>query len=108
MTVTLTNSGGLAVQLAATNAVTISGGNASDFAIVPTGTTCINSATLAITSGSCNVVLSFTPSETGARTATLTVTDNANPTTQSVTLNGTGIAPLVSLTHNTGLRQRAS
>src|SRR4029077_20307013 len=30
-------------------------------------------------------------------TATLTVTDNANPTTQTVTLNGTGIAPLASV-----------
>ncbi len=97
MTVTLTNSGGLAVQLAASNAVAISGTNKSDFAIVPTGTTCINSATLAVSTGACNVILTFTPSASGARTATLTVTDNANPTTQTVTLNGMGIAPAASV-----------
>ncbi len=102
-TVTLTNSGGLGVQLAASNAVVISGANAGDFAIFPTGTTCINSATVGASGGTCKLVLTFTPSATGARTATLTVTDNANPTTQTVTLNGTGIAPAVSLNPATAL-----
>ena len=97
VTVTLTNSGGLGVQLSATNAVAISGTNAGDFAIAPAGTTCINSATVAASGGSCAVILTFKPTATGSRTATLTVTDNANPTTQTVTLNGTGIAPLASV-----------
>src|SRR4029077_4309973 len=65
LTVTLTNTGGLGVQLAAANAVAISGANASDFAIVPAGTTCINNAAVAANTGSCVVILTFTPSGTG-------------------------------------------
>ena len=91
LTLTLTNSGGLALQLAASNAVSIGApGNAtSDFAIVPTGTTCVNGFTVPPScGGSCNIVLTFTPGATGARSATLTVTDNANPhDPDPVTLN---------------------
>jgi hypothetical protein len=37
--------------------------------------------------------VTFTAPSVGSFTATLTVTDNASPTTQSTTLNGTGAAP---------------
>src|ERR1019366_9691484 len=58
LTLTLTNSGGLALHLAASNAVSIgTPGNAgSDFAVVSTGTTCVNSFTVAALGGSCNIV----------------------------------------------------
>ncbi|MGD0908065.1 MAG: choice-of-anchor D domain-containing protein, partial [Candidatus Acidiferrales bacterium] len=105
LTLTLTNSGGLALHLAASNAVSIGapGNAASDFAVVSTGTTCVNGFTVPALGGTCNIVLAFTPGATGARSATLTVTDNASPTTQTVTLNGTGIAPLASLNPSTTL-----
>ena len=48
---------------------------------------------------SCTVSVSFSPTATGARTGALTITDNSNnqSATQSVTLTGTGTAPVVSV-----------
>ena len=57
-----------------------------DFAI--TGNTC--SATLAATTA-CAVSISFTPTASGARTGTLSLTDSAG--TQTASLTGTGNAP---------------
>ena len=42
--------------------------------------------------GSCVITLTFAPTATGARTGTLTVTDNATPATQTAALAGTGVA----------------
>jgi len=42
---------------------------------------------------SCTISVTFTPTATGSRPGSLTVTDNANPTTQSASLSGTGTAP---------------
>jgi hypothetical protein len=44
--------------------------------------------------GNCVITVTFTPTATGARTGTLTVTDNATPSTQIASLTGTGIAPV--------------
>ncbi len=44
--------------------------------------------------GSCVITITFSPTATGARTGTLTVTDNATPGTQTANLTGTGIAPV--------------
>ncbi len=44
--------------------------------------------------GSCIITLTFTPTAIGARTGTLTVTDNATPVTQTAALAGTGVAPV--------------
>jgi hypothetical protein len=93
-TVTLTNSGTASATLAAANAVAITGTNASDFTIVAaTGTNCTNSLVVAANNGTCVIGVTFKPVGTGPRTATLLVNDNANPSPQSVTLNGTGTAP---------------
>jgi Abnormal spindle-like microcephaly-assoc'd, ASPM-SPD-2-Hydin/Protein of unknown function (DUF1573)/Beta-propeller repeat len=43
----------------------------------------------------CAVSVVFTPSASGARTGTLTVTDNAANSPQSVSLSGTGVTPFV-------------
>ena len=53
-------------------------------------TTC--GATLAATL-SCTVDVKFTPTATGSRTGTLSFTDNATGSPQTVTLTGTGVAP---------------
>jgi hypothetical protein len=47
-------------------------------------------ATLAA-GATCNIYVTFAPESTTSFSASLTVTDNANPTTQSITLTGTGI-----------------
>ena len=45
----------------------------------------------------CTISVTFEPTSRGAKTATLTVTDNAPGSPQAVTLSGQGIAPVVGL-----------
>ncbi|MGO8948434.1 MAG: hypothetical protein ACLQUY_12400, partial [Ktedonobacterales bacterium] len=42
---------------------------------------------------SCSLSVTFTPSANGTRSATVTITDNATGSPQSVTLSGTGVTP---------------
>jgi hypothetical protein len=52
--------------------------------------------------GSCTINISFAPTATGTRTATLSVSDSANNSPQVVTLTGTGTAgPTISLSPTT-------
>jgi hypothetical protein len=44
--------------------------------------------------GSCTVGVTFSPGSIGAASGTLTFTDNAVPGSQTVSLSGTGIAPV--------------
>jgi hypothetical protein len=65
-----------------------------DFALVPVKQTkkvtpCVNGGTVAA-GASCEVKVSFTPTQTGTRTGDLTFTDNAPGSPQSVALTGTG------------------
>jgi hypothetical protein len=83
-TVTVTNSG--TASLTVSN-VAISGTNASDFAQT---NTC--SSTLA-PAATCSVSVTFTPAANGSRSASLTFTDNAAGSPQSVALSGTGVTP---------------
>jgi len=48
-------------------------------------------------SASCTLSVTFKPTAAGTRTGAVTITDNASPATQTVSLTGTGTAPLVSL-----------
>jgi hypothetical protein len=82
LTTTLTNSGSATLTI---SSITITGANAADFAI--SAKTC--GATLAA-SGTCTVSVTFTPSATGARAASLSFTDNAPGIPQTVPLTGTG------------------
>jgi len=52
-------------------------------------TPCANGGTVAA-GATCEIKVTFTPTQTGARTGDVTFTDNANPTTQQVALSGTG------------------
>ena len=91
----------------AANAVTVSNnGTASltftsiaatgDFAVVGSGTTCITGAPVAASSN-CVINVTFTPTASGSRSGSLTLTDNASSSPQIVSLSGTGTAPVVSL-----------
>jgi hypothetical protein len=84
-TVTLTNVGGAGLNAPA---VTLAGDNAGDFAITNNNCT----GTLAA-NASCTVTVTFTPSASLTRVATLVFTDNAANTPQSVALVGVGTAP---------------
>jgi hypothetical protein len=87
--VTVTNTGAAALHI---SAVALTGANASDFTI--TADTC-SGATVAV-NATCGVSVTFTPSATGARSATLALTDDAGGSPQMVALSGTGAAPGVS------------
>lgn len=71
-----------------TGTPSLSGANAADFALAS------NTCTGTVSAASCQTVVSFTPSAVGAEFATLTYTDNATGSPQSVALVGTGyLAP---------------
>jgi hypothetical protein len=90
-TVTLTNLG--SATLTVSN-IQITGTNPGDFTQT--------SACPTVAPGfSCAIAVTFSPIAVGARTATLTITDNATGSPHSVTLNGTataGALPAVTLT----------
>jgi hypothetical protein len=67
--------------------VTLTGADASDFAIVPTSNVC---GTTLPAESSCFIDVTFTPQAAGSRTATLSVNDNATNSPQTVSLTGTG------------------
>ena len=80
-TVTLTNNGGLPLTVAS---VAVTG----DFAIVAGSNTC--GSTVAV-GASCTMQLDFVPTAGGPRNGTITVTDNALSTPQTIALSGMGI-----------------
>jgi trimeric autotransporter adhesin len=98
-TVTVSNTGNAALVL---SALSLSGAQASEYQIA-TGTTCVvggvtGGSVLANTS--CLLKLVFTPTATGARSASLNLTHNASGSPSSIALNGTGTAtpqPAISL-----------
>jgi len=79
--VTLTNHGTKTITV---KSVTITGTNAGDFAIKSNGCTSVASG------GSCTITLTFTPQATGARNATLSVSDSDGGSPQTDQLTGTG------------------
>lgn len=95
----VTNSGNASVSL---TSVTIGGTNSADFQFL-TGTNC-NASTVLAAGGNCSVSIGFVPSVAGAESATLQIADTgANSPQQNLDLTGTGTAPEVSLSPNTGL-----
>ena len=82
---TVSNPGTATLNL--TNA-TFSGADSADFAFAGLTSGC--SAPTVPPGASCGVEITFTPGGIGTRSATLTLTDNASPSTQSVTLTGVG------------------
>jgi hypothetical protein len=90
-TVTLTNVGPLALTI---GSIAITGADANDFSQTDT---C--SSSVPPLGGSCTITVTFTPAVAGPRTASITITDNAQGSPQVVLLTGTGVvpAPIVTL-----------
>lgn len=80
-TVTLTSSGTAPLTI---TSIVASG----DFAVTH------NCGTSVAAGANCVISITFTPTALGARAGTITITDNANPRTQTITLSGTGIVPV--------------
>ena len=88
--VTLTNQGSAALSL---TSIAVTGTNAGDFEIDPSGTTCpTGSGTLSI-NASCTVAVRLAPQSGGPKSANLSFTDNAAAAPQQVTLSGTATTP---------------
>ena len=87
-TVTLSNTGNAALSI---TGLALTGTNASDFAQT---NTCGSSVAAG---SSCTISVTFKPSASGSRTASVSITDNASGSPQTVTLSGTGTAALASL-----------
>jgi len=86
--VTVKNTGNANLNITA--AAAISGTNAADFAVAA-GTTCTNGAAVA-PNATCVINITFTPTAAGARAATLSITDNAAGSPQTLGLTGTAVA----------------
>ena len=81
-TVVLKNTGTATLTI---SGIAVGGTNAGDFSQT-------NTCGASLASGaSCNIVVTFTPSASGSRAASLSVTDNAAGSPQSVALSGTGV-----------------
>lgn len=84
-TVTITNSGMMPLHV---NAATLTGTNSGDFAT--TADTC--SSTTVAPGVSCTIGITFTPTASGSRTASLSIPDDATGSPQTVVLSGDGIS----------------
>jgi hypothetical protein len=80
-TVTLTNNGSVSLLV---RGIAITG----DFVIVPGSNTC---GSIVAVSAACTMQVAFAPTVGGPRSGTLTVTDNAGNSPQTLTLTGTGV-----------------
>ncbi|HEY6947042.1 MAG TPA: choice-of-anchor D domain-containing protein [Candidatus Acidoferrum sp.] len=89
-TVTLTNTGTATLTISGSG-ISITGANSGDFAET---NTCGSSVAAG---ANCTISVTFKPTATGARNASLSVTDNASGSPQSIPLTGTGVAPAVTL-----------
>jgi len=86
--VTLSNTGNATLTI---SSIGVFGANSGDFAQTS------NCGGVVGAGSNCTISVTFTPSASGTRTASLTVADNASGSPQSVSLTGTGMAPTVTL-----------
>ncbi len=77
------------------SSIGITGTNAGDYA---QGGDCPTAPSTLAAGGSCTIQVSFSPSATGSRTASISVSDNASGSPHTVALSGTGTQPAVTLT----------
>src|SRR5262249_37855579 len=86
-TATVTNTGTATLTI---TGIALTGTNAGDFA--ETNNCPLSPSTLAV-NARCTVSVTFTPSANGARTANVSISDDATGSPQSLTLNGIGVTP---------------
>ena len=82
--VTMTNTGSSTLNI---SSIVVSGDFAPATSTKPCGSTLAAGA-------NCIIKVTFTPTQLGARTGNITITDNASNSPQTVPLSGTGIAPV--------------
>ena len=93
--ITLTNTGSAELNL---SSIAITGPNAADFGIVAQGSnSCPAGGGSIAVGGNCTVSAQFSPQSAGAKTASLSFSDNAANSPQTIPLSGTAIAPAIQL-----------
>ena len=98
-TVTLTNNGTAALAI---SSIVLAGTNASDFA--QTNTCPVSPNTLAV-NANCTISVTFKPTASGSRSASVTITDNTDgegEAVQNIPLNGTGVSTTTSVYFSDG------
>lgn len=83
--ITLSNPGSGILNI---TSIAVTGTNSGDFAQTN------NCGTSVPASGNCTIFVMFAPTASGARSASVTVTDNSTGSPQTVTLTGAGLLPL--------------
>jgi Abnormal spindle-like microcephaly-assoc'd, ASPM-SPD-2-Hydin len=92
--VTVVNQGSGTLNI---SAIAVTGSGANNFGIVPAGSNpCPSSGTLA-SAASCTVTTNFAPLSSGTKSASLSLSDNAAGSPQTVSLTGTAVAPAIAL-----------
>lgn len=95
VTYTILNTGETSLTLSGTPKVAVSGTHAADFTVTTQPTSPVTGG------GSTTFVVSFDPSATGTRSATLTITNSdANEGTYDFAIQGTGVTREIDLTGN--------
>jgi hypothetical protein len=79
--VTLTNVGSTLLSI---TSISFAGTNPSDFSQTNTCGTSV------VAGGSCTLTLTFHPTATGTRSASISITDNGGASPQSISLSGVG------------------
>jgi hypothetical protein len=82
--VTLTNTGNAVLSVAS---VGLTGTNPGDFSQT---NTCASGVAVG---ANCSISVTFTPTATGARSASVSIADNASGSPQTISLSGTGVQP---------------
>jgi Cep192 domain 4/Beta-propeller repeat len=95
-TINLSNTGSVALDI---TGITITGADSADFSQTN------NCGTSVAANSSCLITVTFDPTATGSRTASVSIADNASGSPQTVSLTGTGVAatPIVMLAPAAGL-----
>lgn len=86
--VTLSSTGNASLNIVG---ISIGGANPGDFSLASTATSCPYNGGSVASGSSCSIDVTFSPTITGTRTATLIVTDNTSGSPHTVTLIGTGL-----------------
>ncbi len=92
--VKLRNKGSVALHI---SSIRISGTNPSDFSLTSSNAPCPTGAASLAPGMDCVLVADFAPQSRGAKSASITIVDDAADSPETVTLSGTGTAPLVAL-----------
>ena len=91
--ITLTNTGTASLTI---TKIQMTLPNAPDFTLAPAGDCPLSPSTLAA-GAHCTINVTFNPTARGARSANVSVTDNASGSPQKVLVKGTGLAPVVTV-----------